>query len=410
MIRQFTLTSEQENIRLTIEGLQKTISSDMLHSSELVHLIEMTKKQKEKLVSEIYFKDKKRKEFYTCKDGRVKSYNPQFIAYSKEELIDKLYNYYFSATLESVFKLWLFRRQELNTVSKKTLEEDVGIWKRNFSDTTLATKRIVDITPKDLIYLFQKWTGNGNITYKEFSNRKRVLNGVFKYSVFEGIRSTNPLTDLPCNELKFKCVPPKNKTYSIEERKKLLNYLKTLEQDAYVLAIQLCFYSILRIGEIKALSWKTEDLNKIVIESQLVPERTMNEDLTFNKRTFVERSPKGNPYFSIRSETINSKGVQVLYKMKELNPYGKYLFMYEGRPLTTDTFNRRLKKYCKELGIEYHSSHGIRFTSASLCHDSGMKDTSIQPLLGHSTLRMTQHYLRPVSDSQSGVQMQDILC
>lgn len=44
---------------------------------------DMTYAKKKKLVSEIYFKDKKRKEFYACKDGRYKSYNPQFIAPSE---------------------------------------------------------------------------------------------------------------------------------------------------------------------------------------------------------------------------------------------------------------------------------------------------------------------------------------
>lgn len=403
------LTPEQLTLYQQIQELQNLLSGGMLSSSELVALNTMKKSQKKKLVYEIHFKNKKRKEFYYCKDGRIKSYNPQYIAQSEDELIDKLYDHYFGFTLEAVFKKWLFRRQELELVSKKTLEEDVGIWKRNLTDTPLAAMPIVNIQPKDLLLLFQKWTGNGKITYKEFGGRKRVLNGIFKYSVFEGIRATNPLSDLPCNELKFKVSPPKTKVYSLDERNRLLAYLETIEQDAYTLAIQLSFYSILRIGEIKALRWEEHDLNRIMIENQLVPERTMNEDLTFNQRTFVERTPKGNPYFSIRSETINEKGVQVLYKMKSLNPHGKYLFMYQNRPLTTDTFNRRLRKYCSELGITYHSSHGIRFTSASLCHSKGMPDTSIQPLLGHSTLRMTQHYLRPITDPESEVQMQDIL-
>ena len=95
--------------------------------------------------------------------------------------------------------------------------------------------------------------------------------------------------------------------------------------------------------------------------------------------------------------------------MKQLNPDGKYLFMFQGRTLVTETFNRRLEKYCKAIGIEYRSSHKIRFTSASICHQSGMDDTHIQILLGHSTLRMTQHYLRPVTNMNDGVKMQDIL-
>ncbi len=394
---------------MAVEGLQKILSDDTLDSSEMAHYIDMTKKMKEKLVCDIYFKDKKRKDFYTCKDGRVKSYNPQFIAPDRDTLIDRLYCYYFGQTLENVFKQWVLRRQEIKKVTNKTLEEDVGIWRRFYANTPLASMPVQQIDSKVLMHLFEDWTGDGKITYKDFSGRKGILNGVFKYCILEGFLSKNPLQDLPYRDLKFKSPRSGNKTYSLQERQALLNYLRSLPQDAYTLAIQLAFYSILRIGEIKALCWDNDDLNRIYIDRQLVEERTMNSDLTFNASHPVERTPKGNPYFSIRSETINEEGVKVLQQMKCLNPHGKYLFMYEGRTLITETFNRRLKKYCKAIGIEYRSSHKIRFTSASMCHQSGMEDTHIQVLLGHSTLRMTQHYLRPVTHMDDGVKMQDIL-
>ena len=93
--KKILLTQNQNEQYQFIENLQKFISNATLSETEMAQQLEMTKKQKEKLVSEIYFKNKKKKEFYTCSDGRLKSYNPQFIAKTKEELIDKLYSYYF---------------------------------------------------------------------------------------------------------------------------------------------------------------------------------------------------------------------------------------------------------------------------------------------------------------------------
>jgi len=95
--------------------------------------------------------------------------------------------------------------------------------------------------------------------------------------------------------------------------------------------------------------------------------------------------------------------------MKELNPNGKLVFMHEGRPLTTDTFNRRLKKYCGELGITYLSSHKIRFTNASMLFDAGVKAIDIQPLLGHSNLAMTQHYIGQRTTERDSTEMARIL-
>lgn len=83
--------------------------------------------------------------------------------------------------------------------------------------------------------------------------------------------------------------------------------------------------------------------------------------------------------------------------------------MHEGRPLTTDSFNRRLKKYCTETDIPYLSSHKIRFTSASMLYDAGVKLIDIQSLWGHSTLTMTQHYIGQRVEEKDTSQMAKVL-
>lgn len=357
------ITYEQKQRFLSIERLQLFIGSDTLTPSETVQLKEMTKKQKEKLVSEIYFKNKRRKEFYTCKDGRIKSYAPQFIANTREELVDKLYEYYFNNTLEDVYKQWVKHRSKTKIVSGKTIEEDIGIWNRFLAKSEVSQMQIAEIKPKHLMKLFQTWTGNGLITRKDFNNRKSVLNGIFRYAVLNEVITYNPITSIPCNDLKYKLPMAKKKAYTIEERAALLSYLQTLKPDAYILAIMLAFYGIFRIGEIKALSWDSEDKNTVVIRQQLVEERILEDDLSLGAPRKVIKQPKGNPYYSIRTETLSDQGVTILKKMKEINPDGELLFMYEGRPLTTETFNRRLKKYCNAARIPYLSSHKIRFTA-----------------------------------------------
>lgn len=403
------LTSEQQQLFKSIRELQNLLNNGTLISSGAVQLKEMTQKQKEKLVSEIYFKNKRRKEFYTCKDGRIKSYNPQFIANTREELIDKLYEYYFNNTLEDVYKQWVKHRSKTKIVSGKTIEEDIGIWNRFLAKSEVSQMQIAEIKPKHLMKLFQTWTGNGLITRKDFNNRKSVLNGIFRFAVLNEVITYNPITSIPCNDLKYKLPLAKKKAYTIEERAALLSYLQTLEPDAYILAIMLAFYGIFRIGEIKALSWNSHDKNTVVIRQQLVEERTLEDDLSLGTPQKVIKQPKGNPYYSIRTETLSDQGVAILKKMKEINPDGELLFMYEGRPLTTETFNRRLKKYCNAVGIPYLSSHKIRFTGASMLYNAGVKPIDIQPLLGHSTLSMTEHYIGQRVQESPDSQMARIL-
>ena len=105
------------------------------------------------------------------------------------------------------------------------------------------------------------------------------------------------------------------------------------------------FYRIFRIGKIKALSWDSKDENTVITQHQLVEERALQEDMTLSQPHRVVKDPKGNPHYSIRTECLPAEGVAVLKKMK------------------------------------------------SLLYDAGVKPINIQPLLGHSTLTMTEHYI-----------------
>ena len=85
---------------------------------------------------------------------------------------------------------------------------------------------------------------------------------------------------------------------------------------------------------------------------------------------------------------------QILKEVKLINPDSEYLFIKDSRPLTTGTFNRRIKKCCKELDIEYRSSHKFRFSNASIMHKNGVTNAELQEMLGNTTLTMTNGNLK----------------
>lgn len=78
------------------------------------------------------------------------------------------------------------------------------------------------------------------------------------------------------------------------------------------------------------------------------------------------KDPKGNANYSIRPIELTPYNRNIIEQMLALHEPSPYLFTCQGRPLITDTFNKRLKKYTAEIGIPYLSTHKLRFTSASL--------------------------------------------
>jgi site-specific recombinase XerD len=73
------------------------------------------------------------------------------------------------------------------------------------------------------------------------------------------------------------------------------------------------------------------------------------------------------------------------------------MFIKDYRPLSIVTFNHQIKKRCKELGIEYRSSHKVRFSTVSILHKNGATTTELQEMLGHTTLTMTNGYLKNIT-------------
>ena len=328
----------------------------------------------------------------------------------KEALEAWLVEYYYSKcvkenhdklSLEALYPDWAKYRRDKTSVKPKTIQESVYCWNRFYKDTELAQMPIREIKPLLLTRFFREMTSNRDLTHKSVSNARGVLNGLLSYAVEEGIIETNPLRDVNFRTFTYK--PVENQTsnvYQKDDVEVLLTYLeKNYESDDYALAIRLFFNLFIRIGEMKALSWNDVDFEKrtIYIHRQLLTDRILNDDMTFTSRgAHVSNQIKGNTSKGFRYEFLTDDAVEILQKAKELNPDGDFIFMPNGKPMTTDRFNRKLKKYCEECGIEYHSSHKIRFYNASSAYD-GNNIASLSVLMGHSEVATTIHYLRNVN-------------
>ena len=144
----------------------------------------------------------------------------------------------------------------------------------------------------------------------------------------------------------------------------------------------------MRIGELKALRFTDISGGHIKVQ------RFMND------KNIIIVHVKGNADEGIWWLPLTKTALNVIQKANGLNPYSEYIFIKEGKNLTTVTFNRRLKKYCEELGIDYRSSHKVRFSTASIAHKRGMEDVELQGLLGHTSLAMTQHYLKNITTAE----------
>ena len=333
---------------------------------------------------------------------------------SKEELEEAIISFYTELekinnpvyiTLEELFKKWLIYKRDYTSAKPKTIQEYMNDYNKFIRDTELAKMCVKDITPIILIRFFRKLTKNRLYTYKRISNVRSILNGLMSYAIEEEIISYNPVRDVNLKTFAYKPVEnQRGNVFTEDDTIKLLSYLKNIDDEPYALAIQLFFYLFIRIGELKSI--KIEDINleekNIYLHTQALTERVLNDDLTFSSREVtISNQMKGYTSHGYRYQYLTDEAVEIVKKALALNPNGTYLFEPQGKLMTTDRFNRRLKKYCEECGVKYHSSHKIRFFNASTSFLHGTDISIISKCMGHSQIATTMHYLRDVSSDSN---------
>jgi len=370
--------------------LPVTQSSDKLELSEIGKYTDFMENIKAiKLVHQIPFYSRKDGRIFTKvkEDGKTK----QIIASSETELNIKLYDFYFGdncLSLEGFYPKWLEWRDKECTITKKTIKENKILWNTFLGGTEIINIPLKKLKPQHFIDYFRIITKNRKITRKRFNDVKSILNGIIYRAIEKELILHNHLNDIDYRNFKYKAEYNGKLPYTKDERNRIVS---NLDNSLYSLAIKFDFYMILRISELRALKWDDISDDYLYIHSYM------------NEKNVIIEDVKGHQAEGRRSIPITEECKKILSEIKRINPESEYLFIRDGIPLVTVTFNRHIKKCCSELGIEYRSSHQIRFSVASILYQDGVKDTELQIMLGHTTLAMTQHYLKnliPISETR----------
>lgn len=306
-------------------------------------------------------------------------------------LIEKLYDHFFGTaalTMEEYFEIWMQWRATESSVTEKTIKENRCLWNALLKEHEITKVPLSSLTVRNCIHYFRSITKDRQLTRKRFNDLKSIMNGILYLAVENEVINHNFLKDINFKQFVFKAEENSIKPYTEEERLRIINHLGN---DFYSLAIKLDFHMVLRIGELKGLKWEDIKGDTIFILRFVDDQNKIIEDI------------KGHAQEGKRLMPLTPRAMEILEQVRLQNPGSDYIFIRNGQPLATVTFNRRLRKCCEELGIEYRSSHKLRFSTASIMYKNGVEDTELQKLLGHTSLNMCHHYLRSITPQEETV-------
>lgn len=162
----------------------------------------------------------------------------------------------------------------------------------------------------------------------------------------------------------------------------------------YKLAVLLCLFTGLRIGEICALKWSDIDFkNKTLFIKRTVQRLYVNGCHT--KTALVETEPK-----SIKSKREIPLQDTIIKLLISFQNNKEYIFGGD-KPMEPRTMQYHYKKILKEADVSYKNFHTLRHTYATNCIEGGTDVKSLSEMLGHSNIQITMnYYVHPSIDTK----------
>ncbi|HXY49075.1 MAG TPA: tyrosine-type recombinase/integrase [Terriglobales bacterium] len=247
-----------------------------------------------------------------------------------------------------------------------------------------------DFRTADVERILESILRANDLTSTTLQHIKAFMSGVFRYAKRQGvIHSDNPVRDavLP------KARPAEDTfAYSLELITQMLHVLP--EPAATIVAA--AAFTGARKGELRGFRWEGYDGEQIRI-SQSYWRSHRQEPKTRKSRAPV-------PVITQLAERLN------LHRELSGNPSSGLIFQSPaGKPMNLDALARDvIRPALNKHGLEWHGWHAFRRGLATNLHRLGVPDETIQRILRHSTVAVTQNCYIKTADADAVAAMRSL--
>ncbi len=277
------------------------------------------------------------------------------------------------ATLDEYFDHWFNNAPHR---SSRGWRKTLGYLYSAYVSPYLGKQKLVEITPIMLGEVF----GSRLLSQKSEATALHVyilLRRMFSDAIeMYRLMTFNPVLK------KLKPIVPEKETkhLSLEQMAKLLHHVK---DKPYGVAIWVQFYLGLRAGELQALRWEDVDLDRGIFHI---------------RRTYLNKERDFKPYPKGRKHHSHRIPIELVEFLRELKSQGKVDCEYvatgtKGELMNYYYYHKKLRQYCKELGILIIGTHGLRHSTSELYISHGATGLDLQRLFAHSSLSVTERYI-----------------
>ena len=253
--------------------------------------------------------------------------------------------------------------------------------------------------------------GKGGLSPKTIRNMYNMLHEALQQAVINKILSINVSEGvvLPSKEEKEIIV------FKPEEQRAII---EAARKDRLGFAIELDFYTGLRLGELCALKWSDIDLAakefRVRRTLQRVQKKTSDIKAKGNRTQIVEGAPKtkkGNRVIPLTDTMLQKLLVHRARQLFEKQRLGRaysdngYVFANEFGGLIEPNYLRKVyMRILEDAKVPFHHFHTIRHTFATRAIENDMPVKVVSEILGHSSVQLTMDlYCHPSVSAKRNV-------
>lgn len=252
--------------------------------------------------------------------------------------------------------LYKFKDRDIDTISECELIQHILAERYNnliHKDEPLSQKTIGDITI--------------------------LINLIFKYAY------KNNYTNKSIHISPAKPIENKVQVFNIDEKNKIKNYIFNAPS-YHGIAVLLCLYAGLRIGEVCALKWDNIDFvsNCIYISETVQRIKNLNPNID-TKTKIIISTPKSKT--SIRCVPIPEFLIPLLVTSRGNNDC--YIASNTTGFIEPRLLQKKYKTILKKSEVNYKNFHVLRHSFATNACNNGMNPKILSEILGHANVETT---------------------
>lgn len=218
-----------------------------------------------------------------------------------------------------------------------------------------------DIETNEIRLFLAQYKMQRGISDRSLDKFRQILNGFFEWCVNEDYMTKNPCKNI--KEIKYEVTPRKSL-----DREQLELVRRACETKRDLAIVDVLYSTGCRVSELVNMTFS---------------------DIYENAVSIVGKGKKHNTVYLNAVAKLSLDDY-----VKERNDDSDYLFVSNYRPhnrLSTRAVEQMFREIAEKVNIKV-TPHIIRHTTATLSLQSGMEITTVQKMLGHSSVNTTQIY------------------